>query len=58
MQRVSHFANRGSSCRIYLTGENLFTLTKYTGMDPEVGGYDAIKYPVSRVFAIGVKLNY
>ena len=58
MQRVTHFANRGSTCRIYLTGENLFTLTKYTGMDPEVGGYDAIKYPVSRVFAVGVKLNY
>jgi hypothetical protein len=27
-------------------------------MDPEMGGYDTIKYPVSRVFAFGIKLNY
>jgi len=27
-------------------------------MDPEVGGYDTIKYPVSRIFTLGVKINY
>jgi hypothetical protein len=37
---------------------NLLTITKYSGMDPEVGGWDALLYPVSRVFAFGVKLNY
>ena len=58
LHQVPHFANRNSTCSVYLSGENLFTLTKYTGMDPEVGGYDTIKYPVSRVFAFGVKLNY
>ena len=64
LQTLSHFADRGSTCRVYVSGENLLTLTKYSGMDPEVGvtgdnpGFDTIKYPVSRVFAFGIKLNY
>ncbi|MBR1927907.1 MAG: SusC/RagA family TonB-linked outer membrane protein, partial [Bacteroidales bacterium] len=58
MRRLPHFAERNSSCDIYFSGENLITFTKYSGMDPEVGGYDALKYPVSRVFAFGIKLNY
>jgi len=58
LQTLSHFADRGSTCRVYVSGENLLTLTKYSGMDPEMGGYDTIKYPVSRVFAFGIKLNY
>ena len=58
LHKVPHFAGRGSSCRVYVSGENLFTITKYSGMDPEMGGYDTIKYPVSRVFAFGIKLNY
>ena len=58
LRKVPHFAGRGSSCRVYVSGENLFTITKYSGMDPEMGGYDTIKYPVSRVFAFGIKLNY
>ena len=58
MRKVPHFADRNSSCSIYLSGENLLTWTNYSGMDPEVGGFDTIKYPVSRVFAIGLKLNY
>ena len=58
LRKVPHFAGRGSSCRVYVSGENLFTITKYSGMDPEMGGFDTIKYPVSRVFAFGIKLNY
>ena len=58
MHKVRHFADRNSTCSIYLTGENLFTWTRYSGMDPEVNGFDTIKYPVSRVFAVGVKINY
>ena len=58
LRQIPHFAGRGSSCRVYVSGENLFTITKYSGMDPEMGGYDTIKYPVSRVFAFGIKLNY
>ena len=58
LRRVPHFADRNSSCNIYVTGENLLTLTKYSGMDPECGGYDTLKYPMSKVFAFGLKLNY
>jgi len=48
------------SLRLYFSGENLLTFTKYSGMDPEVGGYglDAGQYPVSRVFSFGAKLNF
>ena len=58
IQKVPHFAGRNSSCSVYFSGENLLTWTNYSGMDPEVGGYDTIKYPVSRIFAFGVKINY
>jgi len=58
IQKAPHFAGRGSTLNVYFSAENLLTFTKYSGIDPEVGGYDALKYPVSRVFAIGVKLNY
>jgi TonB-linked SusC/RagA family outer membrane protein len=45
--------------RVYITADNLFTITKYSGMDPEVGGIglDGGQFPVSRAFAIGAKLN-
>jgi len=60
LQRSKHFAERGSSCSVYFSAENPLTITKYSGMDPEVGswGWDALKYPVSQVYAIGVKINY
>ena len=58
LQKLPHFAGRGSSCRVYFSGENLLTFTRYSGMDPEVAGYDTIKYPVSRIFTLGVKINY
>ena len=58
LRRLPHFADRNSSLNIYFSGENLLTITKYSGMDPEVGGWDALMYPVSRVFAFGVKLTY
>lgn len=45
--------------RVYITADNLFTFTRYSGMDPEVGGVglDGGQFPVSRAFAIGAKLN-
>ncbi|MEY8687042.1 SusC/RagA family TonB-linked outer membrane protein [Bacteroides sp. AN502(2024)] len=50
----------GSSLRIYLNGENLCTLTDYTGFDPEVGnfGIDGGTYPVARTFSLGVNFNF
>jgi len=58
LQKIPHFAQRGSSCSVYFSAENPLTITKYSGMDPEVGGYDTLTYPVSKVFAFGVKINY
>ncbi|MDR1681741.1 MAG: TonB-dependent receptor [Prevotellaceae bacterium] len=46
--------------RIYATGENLLTLTGYTGFDPEVGnmGLDVGTYPIARTFTFGLNLNF
>jgi TonB-dependent starch-binding outer membrane protein SusC len=55
------------SFRIYVTGQNLITITKYTGFDPEVGsfgmdntriGYDFGSYPSVRTIIIGASLNF
>lgn len=61
MLRTNGYLNdRKSSLMLYVSGENLFTITNYSGIDPEVGGIglDAMKYPVSRVLSLGVKLTY
>lgn len=47
--------------RLFITGENVFTITKYDGLDPEVGmdqyGVDLGRYPVSRSFMFGINLG-
>ena len=51
-----------SKIRFYATGENLFTLTKYTGYDPEIGGgvfgIDKGYYPQARTILFGVNLQF
>jgi len=54
-----------NSARIYVTGQNLFTITKYTGVDPEVnlGGLapgidDRNYYPRTRSFMLGANFNF
>jgi TonB-dependent starch-binding outer membrane protein SusC len=45
--------------RISLTGQNLMTITKYEGIDPEVdGGIDNNFYPRPRTYLIGINLNF
>ena len=45
--------------RLYLTGDNLFTITKYNGIDPEItGGIDSNFYPRARTIAFGLDLNF
>jgi iron complex outermembrane receptor protein len=45
--------------RLSLTVQNAFTITKYTGLDPEVnGGIDNNFYPRPRVFVLGVNLTF
>ena len=54
------------SARIYVQAANLFTLTKYTGPDPEVGqvqnstafGLDEGTYPNTKQFLIGLNLSF
>ncbi len=56
--------------RVYVTGANLFCLTKYTGYDPEVSSYvrnssysgltpgiDYSSYPKSRAFTFGLNVT-
>jgi TonB-linked SusC/RagA family outer membrane protein len=54
-----------SKLRIYLTGNNLFTITDYTGYDPSASngspigaGVDKGFYPVASSYLIGVNLNF
>lgn len=55
-----------SQARLYFTGQNLFTWTKYTGLDPEIGagptgwmsGIDYGFYPNSRTFLLGLNLKF
>ena len=41
--------------RVYTTGSNLFTATKYKGFDPETGDYG---YPATRSFTFGLNLTF
>ena len=58
LRKSAHLSERNSRMSVYFSGENLFTITNYSGIDPECGGWDAMKYPVSRVLSVGVKLTY
>ncbi|MBC7556406.1 MAG: TonB-dependent receptor [Chryseobacterium sp.] len=48
--------------RIYVSGSNLITLTKYTGYDPEIGGsllgIDRGYYPQPRTFIFGINAQF
>ena len=45
--------------RIYAQAQNLFTLTPFSGLDPEgVINIYAAQYPMSRQFTIGLDLTF
>jgi len=52
--------------RVSLTAQNAFVITKYTGIDPEVGasgsdnslGIDNNIYPRPRTFLLGLNLTF
>jgi len=47
------------SARISFTVQNVFTITKYSGLDPEVdGGMDNNFYPRPRIYMLGISLNF
>jgi hypothetical protein len=54
-----------SAWRIFISGENLFVLTRYSGADPEIGamssfdiGIDRAIYPQARTFRFGTSLTF
>ncbi len=55
-----------SSARLYVAGTNLFTITKYSGLDPELSNADmwyfghesSTKYPPVRTLTVGVNLKF
>jgi len=50
------------TARIYVSSNNLLTVTKYSGFDPEIGGssygIDRIIYPQSRSFLVGLNFGF
>ncbi len=45
--------------RVTATVNNAFTITKYSGLDPEIaGGIDNNFYPRPRIFSLGVNLDF
>jgi hypothetical protein len=55
-----------SNARIYISGQNLFTITKYSGLDPDVvganpnlePGVDNGNYPSSRIISFGLSVGF
>jgi TonB-linked SusC/RagA family outer membrane protein len=54
-----------SRFRIYISGQNLLTFTKYTGFDPEFGigsalsaGVDGGSYPQSKIYMMGLQIEF
>ena len=51
--------NDKASLRLNANVQNVFVITKYTGLDPEVNtGIDNNFYPRPRVFSLGLNLNF
>ena len=60
-----------TSGQIYIQGQNLFTITKYTGLDPDINlrtsgndnqdihmGIDEGAYPVAKSYLVGVRIGF
>ena len=55
-----------SLLRLYLSGQNVFTITDYSGLDPELGltqgnlqqNVDFAQFPQPRTFLLGVNIGF
>ena len=60
-----------SNAQIYVQGQNILTLTKYTGLDPDINlrtsgndnqdihmGIDEGAYPVAKSYLVGLRLGF
>jgi TonB-dependent starch-binding outer membrane protein SusC len=63
LKRISN--NAVSNLRIYATAQNLLTLTKYPGFDPEINsgsnlaqGIDSGQYPQSKLYMFGIQISF
>ncbi len=64
-EEMLSFIPQVSLFRVYVSAQNLFTFTKYTGYDPDFDndgliyrGIDYGSYPSPRTFLIGLKLSF
>jgi TonB-linked SusC/RagA family outer membrane protein len=52
------------NARVFVSGQNLLTVTKYSGLDPDVTGnllqpgFDNGGWPPSRVFSVGINVGF
>jgi hypothetical protein len=56
-----------NSLRIYVSGDNVFTITKYTGFNPDLGrtgsifdrgvDFGHVAYPLAKTFSVGLQLG-
>ena len=53
--------------QLYVNAQNLFTISKYDGYDPEIGAYnqsvimqgiDMYRYPSQRIYNVGLKVKF
>ena len=52
-------ADRNASLNVFATVQNICTITRYSGIDPEVyGGIDGTVYPRPRTYVAGIKFNF
>jgi len=54
-----------ANARVYISGQNLLTITKYKGLDPDVQGtgiisrgFDAGNWPSSRIISFGIQADF
>lgn len=50
-----------ANARVFISGDNLLTLTKFSGVDPEVDlslGTSSFKYPISRKLLFGINAGF
>ena len=56
---VGYLSKKSYNLRLSLNCQNVFTVTKYTGSDPEIyGGIDNVLYPRPRTITLGANLSF
>ena len=56
---LAKVAERDMRLNVYATVQNICTITKYTGIDPEIfSGIDNNLYPRPRTYILGLKFNF